>query len=399
VQRILADMGSMEHRAPASTGTSQDHTGPGPRWFYRPWLIATGRKAEVDRLQRQIARMNQRLIWRREVLIKHVLDRRESGELDALARAEASLSLAQDAAGQWNAGQGWALFSEAQEFETLCLSEREIDAVRRCLESELSQDGSAGWWRDSALTQLRLLTAARAEPGAPQPEAPQPGTRQPGAHHLGAHHPGAQEPAATCPSLAALSGPSAALTRDPPREPTAGPSKQPPRETPAKRRATLAMHRALLRAALHERNESLNNRYYAREHTAKQRIWLSLILVVLLAVAGWLVVMHLDDVNVSLKTPWVLGAAAVAGVIGAVTSAMQRLRTDPKAQSPSRLGSFSTVMIQALIGSVAALTTYFTFASGLIQVPAGDTVMVLILAAFGSGFAERLVVYQPRADR
>jgi hypothetical protein len=56
-------------------------------------------------------------------------------------------------------------------------------------------------------------------------------------------------------------------------------------------------------------------------------------------------------------------------------------------------------MIQALIGSVAALTTYFTFASGLIQVPAGDTVMVLILAAFGSGFAERLVVYQPRADR
>ena len=76
--------------------------------------------------------------------------------------------------------------------------------------------------------------------------------------------------------------------------------------------------------------------------------------------------------------------------------ALQRLCAHPRAQPPAHLGSLTTAVVHALIGSVAALTFYFATAGGIISVPGQHADLLLVLGAFGSGFAERLVVYVPR---
>ncbi|HET8987788.1 MAG TPA: hypothetical protein VFN43_04680, partial [Humibacillus sp.] len=218
---------------------------------------------------------------------------------------------------QHDAGRGWALVSRAEELEVSFLGRHQLEAARRSLQCEIALDEEAGWWREAALDLLRRMS-----PGP----------------------------------TGAASAPSAAVY---PASPAA--ASDAADEAPARRstQSDLRADREYLREARRIRNDLNSSRYTAMEANTAQRIWLSVILIGLLAVAGRLIWAHLSTRSSSLDTPWLAASAAAAGTIGAVTSAMQRLCARPRAQPPAHLGSLTTAIVHALIGAVAALTFYF----------------------------------------
>lgn len=269
------------------------------------------------------------------------------------------LDKARAACEEHDAGKGWALVSRAEELEVSFLGRHQLDAARHSLRCEIALDDEAGWWREAALDLLRRMS-----PGA----------------------------IAVSRSTDPRDPADSANSADP-ADPAADGDPVPTRRATA---SDLRADREYLREARRIRNDLNSSRYAAMEANTAQRIWLSLILVGLLAVAGWLIWAHLGTRSHALDTPWLASSAAVAGTIGAVTSALQRLCAHPRAQPPAHLGSLTTAIVHALIGSVAALTFYFATAGGIITVPGPHADLLIVLGAFGSGFAERLVVYVPR---
>ena len=326
----------------------------------RVWQWATGRGGDLRRLDWEVARLEQRLEWRRSVL--HVSlgpdadgTSHQDGVRGALERARHTASSAHEAWEARNAEKGWTLLAQAQEFEVLCMTRPEVDALRLSLTAEIERDRDGGWWRDAALDLLAQMSG-----------------------ELG---PGDASRARRAPRLPR---PTVGVTSDDPEDGVAG---------------DLVTDRLLLREALHKRNESLNIRFSMLAAQARDRIWLALILVTLLVLAGALIRDHVGDGQDRIDVPWVAAAAALAGMIGSVTSAMQRLSVEPKLQLPTRLQSFTIVIVQGLIGTVAALTVYVAAVAGVMPLPEHEKVMLLLLAAFGSGFSERLVVYRPNRSR
>ncbi|KRC88222.1 hypothetical protein ASE25_15365 [Terrabacter sp. Root85] len=328
---------------------------------WRPALLwvqdhVTGRDRELARLDWQIESVRARLAGQ-PLRASEAWEGRDDARDRPDPQDEVLLLLDKAAVAreQHDAGKGWALVSRAEELEVSFLGRHQLEAARHSLRCEIALDEEAGWWREAALDLLRRMSA-----GPTGPTGTAGSTGSTGTAATGANDPGEEPPAR--------------------------------RSTPSDLRAD----REYLREARRIRNDLNSSRYTAMEANTAQRIWLSVILLGLLAVAGWLIWAHLSTRSPALDTPWLASSAAVAGTIGAVTSAMQRLCARPRAQPPSHLGSLTTAVVHALIGSVAALTFYFAAAGGLITFPGAHADLLIVLGAFGSGFAERLVVYVPR---
>jgi hypothetical protein len=142
------------------------------------------------------------------------------------------------------------------------------------------------------------------------------------------------------------------------------------------------------------RNDYFNNAYYVERIIAQRRLILNSIGISVLLVAlglGWWASATNELGAVQLAV-----SSAVAGMIGAVTSASQRLVAHPATPAPTDLGSFTAVVVRLFIGAVAALTLYFAVLCGFVAFPTHENAL-LVLASFGVGvgFAERLVVYHP----
>lgn len=83
----------------------------------------------------------------------------------------------------------------------------------------------------------------------------------------------------------------------------------------------------------------------------------------------------------------------LAGVLGAITSAIQRLARDPvQGTVPARIGSFTAVGTRIFVGAVAGLTAYAAAVTTLGSQP-GTSLAITLLAAFGAGFTERLATF------
>ncbi len=153
--------------------------------------------------------------------------------------------------------------------------------------------------------------------------------------------------------------------------------------------------RTRLQAATRLRNDYYIQKYDTIEVTARRRIWL-----LLLGIVGLLAALYLLCENVNEQTPvqeaWVPWAMVVAGALGAITSALQRLATDPNAAIPAELGSFTTTVSRPFIGAVAALTVYLAFLAKVGPSSDETALPLAVLAAFGAGFTERLIVYSPK---
>jgi hypothetical protein len=157
----------------------------------------------------------------------------------------------------------------------------------------------------------------------------------------------------------------------------------------------LRSDRALLRAAMELRNVYYNDAYGTIQVTAARRVYLLFVGFVLLIIGVLLLAFH-DFGAGELDPGWVCWAVLVAGMLGAVTSAVQRLAKDPSATIPAQLGSFTATLSRPFIGGVAAVTLYLTFLGGLVSTPDEGAVALVVLSSFGAGFTERLVVFSPK---
>ena len=88
---------------------------------------------------------------------------------------------------------------------------------------------------------------------------------------------------------------------------------------------------------------------------------------------------------------WVLAAAALVGSVGGTTSVLQRGRTMTALRIPERVVAYNGGLIRPFLGAVAGGTVWLGFKAGIAK-PADHVVAYLLLAAFGAGFAERLVL-------
>jgi 8-oxo-dGTP diphosphatase len=89
---------------------------------------------------------------------------------------------------------------------------------------------------------------------------------------------------------------------------------------------------------------------------------------------------------------WVAAGAILLGALGGITSALQRVtRQGPRTRVPLRIGAFVGSLARPVVGAIAGLTVYLGALAGIL-VPNDNPVPFALLAAFGSGFTERLVV-------
>jgi 8-oxo-dGTP pyrophosphatase MutT (NUDIX family) len=89
---------------------------------------------------------------------------------------------------------------------------------------------------------------------------------------------------------------------------------------------------------------------------------------------------------------WVAVGSILLGALGGITSALQRVtRRGPRTRAPVRLGLIIGSLSRPVIGAIAGLTVYLG-ALASVLVPNENPVPFALLAAFASGFTERLVV-------
>jgi hypothetical protein len=87
---------------------------------------------------------------------------------------------------------------------------------------------------------------------------------------------------------------------------------------------------------------------------------------------------------------WVVVAAGLVGALGAVTSALQRsTRVTSGVRTPERIGLLGAALLRPFIGLVAGLSAYLTART---LSPEEHQVAVALLASFGAGFTERLLM-------
>jgi hypothetical protein len=130
--------------------------------------------------------------------------------------------------------------------------------------------------------------------------------------------------------------------------------------------------------------------YRANSVTSKWRV--ALLCCGLFALLVMFLIFHRDStINEGLTASLATGALTMlAGVLGAVTSAIQRLARDPvQGTIPARIGSFTAVGTRLFVGAVAGLLAYAGALAGLGEEP-DSGLAITLLAAFGAGFAERL---------
>lgn len=156
-----------------------------------------------------------------------------------------------------------------------------------------------------------------------------------------------------------------------------------------------SLNRERVRAALQVRDLYFRYVYYALRVTSQRRI--ALITIGLGVGVGLGLLFALGPVDwmgtLAGHPDLALLAIVLAGVLGAVTSAVQRLARDPiPGGIPARLGSFTAVVTRVFVGGVAGLTTALAAAS---VVEDTQTLGPLMLAGFAAGWAERLATTEP----
>ena len=94
----------------------------------------------------------------------------------------------------------------------------------------------------------------------------------------------------------------------------------------------------------------------------------------------------------SFGTGWLCVCSVLIGALGAITSAAERSTVQPN-RIPTQLGSWLAVS-RVPIGAIAGLTTWL---SAEATMTVDSRAATLLLLAFASGFAERLIVQGPTA--
>ena len=95
----------------------------------------------------------------------------------------------------------------------------------------------------------------------------------------------------------------------------------------------------------------------------------------------------------SFGTGWLCVCSVLIGALGAITSAAERSTVQPN-RIPTQLGSWLASVSRVPIGAIAGLTTWL---SAEATMTVDSRAATLLLLAFASGFAERLIVQGPTA--
>lgn len=157
--------------------------------------------------------------------------------------------------------------------------------------------------------------------------------------------------------------------------------------------ATIEDRRQWLASATKVRNESLGGEYRALALLRQQQAVLLVLGVLILIPVTILLVQNGDrfDDPKGLGQGWVVGDAVLIGAVGAVTSALQRSVKRKWQRVPEQIWSFVSSLSRPLIGLVSGLTVYLAARTGIVT-PESHVIAVVLLASFGAGFSERLVL-------
>ena len=156
--------------------------------------------------------------------------------------------------------------------------------------------------------------------------------------------------------------------------------------------------RSRLYEAVRIRNESFANEYrrltILRCHQ-KKLLYIGLGALALLIADLILNASSLRDAT--LDRVWLMLAAILLGIVGAVTSAAQRSARISNQRIPEQLGSDVASISRIPIGAVAGLLVWLVGNAGVS--PAASSAAYLLVGAFGAGFTERLVAPQRDGDK
>ena len=94
---------------------------------------------------------------------------------------------------------------------------------------------------------------------------------------------------------------------------------------------------------------------------------------------------------------WVALAAALAGALGGSTSALQRTTRRGTTSVYRKHGTLLSALSRPVVGAIAGITVFLAVRAGATQ-PSDEQVAYVLLVSFGAGFAERLVVRDPREE-
>jgi hypothetical protein len=159
----------------------------------------------------------------------------------------------------------------------------------------------------------------------------------------------------------------------------------------------LAERRTWLLQALRTRDEGFSNQY---RNLALVRRYQAILL---LAALGILVCALVGaafanpEFGGGVETWWAALGAALSGALGGIASALQRITRRNGERIPERLGSLVASLSRPVIGGIAGVTVFLAVRAGITQTNE-QQVAYLLLVSFGAGFAERLVVRDPREE-
>ncbi|SFN90355.1 NUDIX domain-containing protein [Mycetocola miduiensis] len=150
-------------------------------------------------------------------------------------------------------------------------------------------------------------------------------------------------------------------------------------------------NRDALREALLIRNESFSNEYrkltILRRHQ-KHLLWTGVVALALVLAS----LIGIGFLREPIADRWLAFAALATGVVGAVVSAAQRSTRVPQMRIPQAYNSYVSSLSRVAIGGVAGLLVFL--AASAVEGQQINAASILI-AAFGAGFAERLVTERP----
>jgi hypothetical protein len=145
--------------------------------------------------------------------------------------------------------------------------------------------------------------------------------------------------------------------------------------------------------ALHLRNQGVVNQYrrlrIVRHHQ-------KLLLIIGAPILGTSIFLLFRSAHEFENSEWKAGVypcllAMLLGILGAIASSAQRSTTAPSRKIPEMFASSIASLSRVPIGALAGLTVWL-FTLGTVQNPDHFNAANMLLAAFGAGFAERLIV-------
>lgn len=156
--------------------------------------------------------------------------------------------------------------------------------------------------------------------------------------------------------------------------------------------------RLRLAAAVRLHNEGSANEYRSLSLLRRHQRTLVATSTVVLALTIGLLTLHAGSITdvAAITSGWVLLTAVCLGVLGALTSAIQRSTRFRRDRIPRHIETLTASLSRIPLGAVAALTVWLAFHAGSFQ--GSPVVPALLVAAFGAGFSERLVT-QDSPDR